>query len=144
MEQLIVVSVETSVFKGNNELEKTLISYAVHHDRIHSDLAIETLQLIMDVVEFFAVTISIPLIASFINSKKIIVKFEGFELTGNWKTVLKELCKDTSIKEMFIAELRKKSIDVNGQSASAVAFIMEANKLLEELELEKHDEDPAK
>lgn len=134
MDKYIVLHIDCAVINGNQGFKESLVACSEKCFLKRSDLAIETFEVIMTLAEFAVAIVALPYITQFIDRNKITVNFEGYELTDNWKHVIKQICKNSDARRVFVQALDNHDISVSGNSKNVISFYTEVKQILKELD----------
>ena len=140
MDKYIVLHIVCSIINNNQGFKDSLVARSEKCFLKRSDLAVETFEVIMTLAEFAVAIIALPYIAQFIDRNKITVSFEGYELSDNWKRVIKQICKNPDAKSVFVQALHDHDISVSGNSKNVISFYTEVKQILKELD-KQHEVD---
>lgn len=130
MDTHILLKMDNSIATNNHSVLETLKTYSEASFATHSDLAIETFNIILGVGNFLLAILNSPYIVKLIDSKEMIVSFDGFNVSGSWKEIIKSICNDPYAKEMFIKSYYQHAVSVKGKNSDATNFHREIRALL--------------
>ena len=130
MDNYIILRVDCSLVNDSPEYATQLSKYAAKHYIKNSDLGVSTFEVIMRIAEFGIALIALPFIGEYINSKRISVKFRGFELTGDIKTVLKDLCRYPEVFDQIRHAYYENDLKTCGNSRYAAKLYAEIESII--------------
>ena len=130
MDNYIILNIKNDEIEKDPALKDILVEHSLDCFVKHSDLAVETFTLIFNAIDLIITLLSHPYILQLIDAGKITVIFNGFELTNNWKLLVKDICKDPYIKNEFIKAFKQNTISIKGQSSNASHFYNEIKSIL--------------
>ena len=125
MEDFIILKINNNGHDDAASFKEELSKYAVDTFVEHSDLAIEFINYVLPVANFAIAFLALPYIAQYIDKRLITVTFGAFELNNNWKSVLKDICKDPEVKADFIKAFNSHTVDYKGKSPYVLKFYSE-------------------
>ncbi len=130
MKEYIILSIKPDDLDNNPLVKDTLTMYSVNSFVKHSDLAVEVFSAILPVANFVVAILALPYITQLIDEGKIVVSFNGFDMKNNWKKVVRDICKEPSIKDEFINAFRNQKVNIQGKSSNVLRFYNEVKEVL--------------
>lgn len=143
MEECVRLHVDCTV---DEEMQRYLTEHSEAHFVKHSDLAVDTVEIIISVAELAIAILALPKVIELIDHNKITVSFAGFEMRGNWRRIIRQICKNPGAKTIFIEAMQTNMLSVQGESRQVLAFYEEIKKAIDEddQQAEMNDADKSK
>ncbi|MBP3651095.1 MAG: hypothetical protein J6K73_15090 [Clostridia bacterium] len=143
----IVLHVDYDTINEDKDFQEALITYSVSSFSKHSDLGIETFEVIMELAQFAVAIIALPRISQLLEQQRITVSFGGFNMHGNWRKIVRNISNDPEAKDEFIRALHDHKLVITGESQKVLSFHNEMRKVIfencdtESVTEENEDED---
>lgn len=119
------------------DLAKTTKSYAIEYVTEQSSGGIETLQIIISIIELVILIVEYPVILDYIKQRRIIVKTKGFTINDNVRSIIKQATKNEVLLNELKDEYINKSLHVEGNAASTTDFLEKLERLISDVDTEK-------
>ena len=125
MQKYIILKIDSNLAKENPDSIDEVIHHSEKHYSKHSDLGVSFFEVVMTIGEFVVALLSLPFISENINTKKITIKFGGFELAGNVRSILNAICRDPEVLGVLRKAYYNNEVGILGDSQSAVKIYEE-------------------
>ena len=103
-----------------------------HRYDIVSSAGIETISLVIDIVELIVLIMSYPVLLDYINKKQVKIKFQGHNINDFPKKLIKELKKNPALLEKIKEAYINNNIEIDGSAKSVTAFICQLEDLIKD------------
>lgn len=119
------------------DLAKTTKSYAIEYVTEQSSGGIETLQIIISIIELVILIVEYPVLLDYIKQRTIIVKTKGFTINDNVRSIIKQATKNEVLLNELKDEYINKSLHIEGNAASTTDFLEKLERLISDVDTEK-------
>ena len=119
------------------DLAKTIKSYAIEYITEQSSGGIETLQIIISIIELMILIIEYPVILDYIKQRRIIVKTKGFTINDNVRSIIKQATQNEDLLNELKDEYINKSLHIEGNAASTIDFLKKLERLTSNVDAKK-------
>lgn len=126
----VVLHIDYDTVNEDKDFQEALITYSVSSFSKHSDLGIETFEVIMELAQFAVAVIALPRISQLLEQQRITVSFGGFNMHGNWRRIVREISNDPAAKDEFIRAFHDQKLDITGECQKVLSFHSEMKKVI--------------
>ena len=123
------------IFENPDEEMRTLITeikpLCIEDYTVHSSAGIETVNIIVNICELLILFVQYPLLMQRIEDRKIVAKFNGFDVSGTPNKIIKKVKQNPTMLKALKKAYKNRELELKGEVGSVEAFNKKLRVLLD-------------